>query len=508
MQLKRIALLVGIVLLATLPAAAQQTLSKPLPEPMLYRTSTGPLSNPDTAERLLHDERVHIAGAAWMRLYFGNVELGRGSYLRITSEADGEVQLLDAEALAMWSDSTAYFNGDTVRVELVGGPRTETNLLQLDRVAWDLEVNVPTGSCGICGPDDRVPSFEDFAARLLPSGCSATVYNSQSCMVSAGHCISGGMVVQFKVPPSNQNCGINQPPVSEQFPVTAQNFSNGGVGQDWAVMTIGTNSLGETPYDRYGLLKPIATTPPQVGDFATIWGYGVDNQCTQNQVQQTSNGSVSSVLSLHLRHGIDATFGNSGSSLIRNGEEIIGIATHCPCPNVATRIDHPSFVAARANLCPALAQHAATLLDYDVQFGTHAAGGVAEMSASDGLYFEVDSEPGGLRNNTLTVVDAQLSTPDPQALSVIVDFGPATTSPIFYMLQILNHDLGSWEILSFGITSTVQNTTVEHLELPGADNYVDGSGVVSLRVIETARAVQTPGGFTKRIDRVEVLFAP
>ena len=33
--------------------------------------------------------------------------------------------------------------------------------------------------------------------------------------------------------------------------------------------------------------------------------------------------------------------------------EILGIATHCPCPNYATRIDHNAFTNARNQLCPA-----------------------------------------------------------------------------------------------------------------------------------------------------------
>ena len=51
------------------------------------------------------------------------------------------------------------------------------------------------------------------------------------------------------------------------------------------------------------------------------------------------------------RHTVDATYGNSGSSILRNGY-ILGIATHCPCPNYATRMDHPEFSAAREELAP------------------------------------------------------------------------------------------------------------------------------------------------------------
>ena len=215
-----VAILVGMV--AT-PGFAQLTLDNPLADPVPYHVVSDSLHNPLPEARSLHEELLFIEGAAWLRVYFGDdLVLGRGSYLRITSELDGEVQKLDAEALELWDYSSAYFNGDTLRVELIGGPRTQGNRLAIDQLAWEAQPNVPLGSCGICGPDDRVSSDEDFAARLLPVGCSSAVYSTQSCLVSAGHCISGGMVLQFRVPLSNSDCTLNHPPVAEQFPVDSK----------------------------------------------------------------------------------------------------------------------------------------------------------------------------------------------------------------------------------------------------------------------------------------------
>jgi hypothetical protein len=187
---------------------------------------------------------------------------------------------------------------------------------------------------------------------MLPAGCTATIYNTQSCMVSAGHCISGGSVIQFRVPDSLSNCNLVNPPVSEQFSMTGVQSVNGGVGNDWAVLTTGTNNLGETAYQRYGVLRPIADAPPAVGQPVAVWGYGIDSQCTRNQTQQFHSATIASVGGTWIEHWVDITFGNSGSSLIRN-DEILGIITHCPCPGAATRIDHPSFAAAREALCPA-----------------------------------------------------------------------------------------------------------------------------------------------------------
>jgi len=339
-------------------ASAQQyeTLDNPVGEFRPYDRDSGLLDNEAGAASTLFHEEVRIEDAAWIRLYFAEAALGPGSFVRIRSLLDGEVQELDANAMTMWGNTSAYFNGDTVTVELVGGAKTQDNRLVIDHVAVEMPGGIAaggSGQCGICGADDRVPSVEKWTARLLPAGCTASVYSQDSCMVSAGHCIGGAMVVQFKVPASNANCSLNNPPVSEQFPATATAFVSGGVGNDWSVLEPGTNNLGEKPYDRYGDLRPIVAAPVGVGTAVVLTGYGVDLTCTRSQTQQTADGTICTVAANLYTFNVDLRGGNSGSSLTANGE-IIGIVTHCPCCNIATRVDLAAFVAAR-NLCPPVA---------------------------------------------------------------------------------------------------------------------------------------------------------
>jgi hypothetical protein len=269
----------------------------------------------------------------------------------MTSLLDNEVQELDAEGLALWNNTSAYFNGEAVRLELIAGPNTDRNRIALDRVALEIAAALPAGLCGMCGADNRAPSDEDWSGRIMPVGCTGSIWNEESCVVSAGHCVGSDSVIQFRVPDSSPNCNTNNPPVADQFPITNRLFQNGGVGDDWAVMTTGSNSLGETAYERYGQLRPISSTVGQDGEAVAVWGFGIDDQCTRTQIQQTHAGQITDVLSDHYRFDVDITFGNSGSALIRDGE-IIGIVTHCPCPNYATRVDRPGFIAARDNLCP------------------------------------------------------------------------------------------------------------------------------------------------------------
>ncbi|MCH8344017.1 MAG: proprotein convertase P-domain-containing protein [Planctomycetes bacterium] len=341
-----------IVSLAT-PLLAQTTLDYPVGERHAYHYDSGIRPNQAEVTNVVSEHLVQVDGAAWLRLYFGDVELEPGSFVRITSQLDNEIQELDARGLAMWSNSSAYFNGDSVFIELVAAAKTRQNRLVIEEVAREMAVN-PLGGCtypcGICGGDKRVSSNENWSGRLFPVGCTASVWNEQSCLVSAGHCMTTGLIIQFNVPNSNPNCSINNPPVADQFPIITTDSVNGGVGNDWAVMTTGTNNLGQTIFDRYGLLRPIASTGPIVNQSVAVWGFGIDNQCTLSQTQQTDGGSVNSVSGTFFSHTVDITCGSSGSAVIRTGE-ILGIVTHCPCPGAATRVDLAAFAAARDALC-------------------------------------------------------------------------------------------------------------------------------------------------------------
>jgi hypothetical protein len=345
---------VGLALCAA-RASAQHTLDRPIGEALDYTLHSGLVDNTSSGPSIAFSEVVSVPNAAWMRLYFRDTKLMPGSSLRLTSLHDGQVQRLDAAALSMWSETSAYFNGSSVRVELIAGPRTHGNQVAVDHLV--IEYGNPVMGqeyCGICGPDDRFPSAEDWSGRILNVGCSGSVFNLSSCVVSAGHCAGGANVIQFRVPPSNPDCSLNQPPVSDQFPITGVVFDNNGLGDDWSVMTTGTNDVGEKPYDRYKSFRRIAAAPAQVGDKANVWGYGIDTECVRSQVQQDSNGGTIDFRGSTLyQFSIDITFGNSGSGLIHN-DEVIGIVTHCSdgCPDFATRVDNPDFAAARASLCP------------------------------------------------------------------------------------------------------------------------------------------------------------
>ncbi len=352
--------LLVVVLAAAAPFSsthAQSTLDRPVGEARPYLRDSGLRANNGDSGVVLFRETVQVEGAAWLRVYFGAIELAPGSTVRLTSLLDNEVQALDVAGLAQWGGTSAYFNGDAVAVELIGGPKTARNRLVIDHVTVEIGAPLPIGFCGICDGDDRVPTDEDWAGRLMPGGCSAAVWNEDSCLVSAGHCVAPNDVIEFRVPPSNPDSTLNHPPVEDQFPIVDSMFANGGVGNDWAVMRTGTNNLGQTAFERYGQLRRIAADPVDIGELLAVWGFGFDTERERMQTQQGSTGTVMSVQTSHYTYDVDTTFGGSGSAVIRGcagcDPEIVAIATHCDCPNnIGTRVDLAAFAAARQSLCP------------------------------------------------------------------------------------------------------------------------------------------------------------
>ncbi len=130
----------GVLVIGSLatPLLAQTTLDYPVGERQPYHYDSGIRPNQAEVTNVVSEHFVQVDGAAWLRLYFGDVELEPGSFVRITSQLDNEIQELDARGLAMWSNSSAYFNGDSVFIELVAAPKTRRNRILINEVAIEL----------------------------------------------------------------------------------------------------------------------------------------------------------------------------------------------------------------------------------------------------------------------------------------------------------------------------------------------------------------------------------
>lgn len=335
---------------------AQETLPAPVGQMIPYPLDTGVWDGALNADAPVTTEWIRVPRAAWMRIYFSAVPLAPGSAVRLTALKDGESQTLDGPALQMWSNTSAYFNGDTVRLELLAAPGSRNNRVAVAEVAVQFASagDGGSGQCGICGAtDDRTPSTVEWSARVLSVGCSASVFSADSCLVSAGHCISAAMVAQFRVPASNADCTVVNPPVADQFPIVNSQGVNGGLGNDWSVLEPGVNNLGQKPFQRYGQLRRISPVPAAVNDPITSYAYGSDLTCTLSQTQQRSAGTIVGIDPTYYLFNLDLRVGGSGAAILRD-DRIVGIVTHCSdgCPNAGTRSDLAAFAAGRNSLCP------------------------------------------------------------------------------------------------------------------------------------------------------------
>ena len=90
------------------------------------------VSAPDTLgiPRVVWSHMVTVPKSSWLRLEYegvllsGSADRGAdGSFLRLTSMRDGAVQTQHLRHVGEWQDTSAYFNGDAVLVELLAHPR-------------------------------------------------------------------------------------------------------------------------------------------------------------------------------------------------------------------------------------------------------------------------------------------------------------------------------------------------------------------------------------------------
>jgi len=145
---------------------AAAVLAQPAPlrqQAFPVRINSGPVENTGSQVAVVFSTTVRVAGAPWLRLTFDEVTLagdpadGTGSYLIVTSLLDGSWQYLNAGHLRQWRYTSAYFNGDAVRIDLYAYPSTGPNRLRMSRVIAGL-AGAPRSICG--ATDDRVLSSD------------------------------------------------------------------------------------------------------------------------------------------------------------------------------------------------------------------------------------------------------------------------------------------------------------------------------------------------------------
>lgn len=306
----------------------------------------GVIGQGQTIQEPIWSTIVRVEDADWLRLEFGQVDLssasenGRESYIRVSSLLDGYEQYLDFEALQVWGNTSAYFNGNAVRVEIMASAGTTTP----DRVVIDgVQASAPVSPSSICfSTDDRILSSDPRDARLMPIGCSAWLFGDQgSTFLTAGHCSpGGGDVVQFNVPLSSTGGGYRSPPPQDQYVLDAlsvQAASSISLGNDWGFFGVFDNTgTGMSPLEAQGDSHTLVNAPiANDGRPIRITGYGSTSapvSPTWNGVQKTHVGPFQGYSGNVVRYTTDTTGGNSGSVILDDDNNVaIGIHTNAGC---------------------------------------------------------------------------------------------------------------------------------------------------------------------------------
>ncbi len=270
------------------------------------------------------------------------------TYITITSLEDGAQQRLDARSLPQWNNSSAYFNGDAVVIELHVAPGDSAVFFRINAVSFgeayiDTALKKTITQCGF--NDDRTTWFDQAVGRIVPAGCTGWIV-SNGAHLTAGHCVGVNMdILEFNVPPSDPDGSINHPDPDDQYPIEANSivWNDDGIGEegdDWAVFACNPNSnTGLLPVQAqlafYRMSRDSSPSDVQVT------GYGVDfepagdpggpcqnydcagnNDCNSNsQTQQTESGSynredVQGPADVVIEYRVDTECGNSGSPVI------------------------------------------------------------------------------------------------------------------------------------------------------------------------------------------------
>lgn len=299
---------------------------------------TGLVAAPHAAAGVTIGFAVDMPGASWLRLRFSDVELASGASLRIVSLLDGGLQTHSLRTVREWKNTSAYFNGDAVWVEVFSPPNTKASRVRLE--ALTAGVSLPPAPSQ-CGPtDDRVLSTDPRVGRLQPSICTAFLVDHCShALMTAGHCTGGYNVVEFNCPISTAQGNLVHPSPSHQYAVDFESQQVNAVttGQDWGIFGCFANpNTGKTPYEAqlaaFARQNPPLFNPDQ-GLLMRVTGFGTDlTPPSHNFAQQTHAGAYFGLSGNIVRYLADTTSGNSGAPVILESTgKVVAIHTNGAC---------------------------------------------------------------------------------------------------------------------------------------------------------------------------------
>ncbi len=339
---------------------------------------------------------AQVPNARWLRVRLGDCHLPAGSLLRLEGLRDQAVQFFAAGSLADYQFTSAFFNGDRVRIDLVAAPGSKGNRLAVSSLLYE---GGGGEDVGICGPvDTRVLSQDPRVGRL--GGCCTMFLVNEFALATAGHCLSGTAgIVSFEVPLSDANGNPQYPPPEHQYAFAQGSATsvNGGLGNDWCVVGAVRNSnTGLYPGQAQGWF-PWGAPPAFAGQTVAVTGYGSHANPTWSLAQKTHSGPRTGASTAVLEFSVHVSGCNSGSPVIDLGaQRAIGITTHAGCTatggsNYGTGFGLTALRTALANLVMSRVAGSATAFGQGCggAFGTPALGFAGIPDVGQALTIEV-----------------------------------------------------------------------------------------------------------------------
>ena len=308
---------------------------------------SGVHDNPGSETNLVWSLSLNAPDSTWLRVEFGDCNLGAASYLRITSVATLRSHRLNATSLAQWRNLCGALKGDTVWVELFVAPGDAGVSASVTRLQAGVRPEPGFTAATLCDADSRVNTRDDRVGRMFNGGgCTAWLIQNGA-VLSAGHCVDGGIggsFLEMNVPASDADGSTNPADPDDQFPMVGSSVAFeliGSTGRDWGVFDIGpNNNTGERAHVGRGFFR-ITQVVPAANTTLRVTGYGNDNTPmgttggfnNDHRTEQTSTGpflaqDINGAQVTH-QYRVDSEPANSGSPLIwRIGSVDFSIGIH------------------------------------------------------------------------------------------------------------------------------------------------------------------------------------
>ncbi|MEM9834198.1 MAG: FlgD immunoglobulin-like domain containing protein, partial [Bacteroidota bacterium] len=236
MKTFRIILLIGWGCLATLSLQAQ----KKVPHSFQFQAEAR------EEGELKELTQVSYSGTSSLRLYFDKVQLGPNSYLLLEG-SDGAQQKMDSQALKNWRNSSAYFNGQSVKVSLYQAASEEAVVKLKEMKVNEKENNHKVSQVSLANTSQaRMEDKQDISPWATAVGrfTDGTFVHGTGWIAANGAIVTdnrfGGRnfaasdaggnsdllekydIIEFNVPLSNPDGTVNHPSPEDQYPINTE----------------------------------------------------------------------------------------------------------------------------------------------------------------------------------------------------------------------------------------------------------------------------------------------